>query len=120
MAVQKSEEFHRIYVWELPVRFYHWINAVCVLLLIVTGYLIGKPVSISYSAEAYQQYWFGITRFIHFVAAFVFFFNFVYRIYWGFAGNKYSRWYNFIPYKKSQLDEMKEILSSSILIPGPL
>ena len=31
-------------------------------------------------------------RFIHFVAAFVFFFNFLVRIYWGFVGNRYARW----------------------------
>ena len=70
---------------------------------------------ISSSREAYQQYWFGTVRFIHFVAAFVFFFNFVFRIYWGFVGNKHSRWYNFIPYKKSQWKEIWEVLKVDIL-----
>jgi len=42
-------------------------------------------------AEASFSYWFGTVRFVHFVAAFVFFFNFVGRIYWGFAGNRYAR-----------------------------
>src|SRR5512138_704344 len=98
------------YVWQLPVRFYHWINAFCILILACTGLLIGRPIAIVNGAEASFSFWFGTVRFIHFVTAFVFFFNFVFRIYWGFVGNKYSRWYNFIPYKKSQWKEIGEVL----------
>jgi len=35
--------YERVYVWELPVRFYHWVNALCVVVLIATGYMIGNP-----------------------------------------------------------------------------
>ena len=91
MAHAPVVTYQRVYVWELPVRFYHWLNALCVLVLIVTGYLIGNPQSIFYASEAYQQYWFGTVRFIHFVAAFVFFFMFLVRIYWGFVGNAFAR-----------------------------
>jgi Ni/Fe-hydrogenase 1 B-type cytochrome subunit len=104
-----------MYVWEFPVRLYHWINGFCVLFLIITGYLIGNPLAIQYSTEAYQQYWFGTVRFVHFVTAFIFFFNHLVRIYWGFVGNNYSRWYNFIPYKKSQWQEILEVLKVDIL-----
>lgn len=52
--------------------------------------------------EAYFNYWFGTVRFIHFVAAFIFFFNFIFRLYWGFVGNRYAYWTNFIPLKKKQ------------------
>ena len=107
--------YRRIYVWELPVRFYHWLNALCVAALIVTGYLIGTPLALSYSAEAYQQYTFGWIRFLHFVAAFIFFFNFLVRIYWGFAGNRYARWTNFLPFRKSQVQEMGEVLKVDVL-----
>ncbi len=107
--------YRRVYVWELPVRFYHWLNALCVVVLIATGYLIGNPLAISYSTEAYQQYWFGTVRFIHFVTAFVFFFNFLVRIYWGFAGNQYARWENFIPFKKAQWREIGNVLKVDVL-----
>ena len=115
MALAKIKNYRRIYVWEFPVRMYHWINGFCVLFLLITGYLIGNPLAIQYSTEAYQQYWFGTVRFIHFISAFVFFFNHLMRIYWGFAGNTYSRWYNFIPYKKSQWKEIVEVLKCDIL-----
>ncbi len=107
--------FRRVYVWELPVRLYHWVNALCVVVLCVTGYLIGKPLAITYSSEAYQQYWFGTVRFLHFVTAFVFFFNFLVRLYWGFVGNAYARWRNFIPSQPGQWREMVEIVKVDIL-----
>ena len=54
--------------------------------------------------------------FIHFVTAFVFFFNFVFRLYWGFVGNRYARWNNFIPLKKSQWKEVLEVIKVDILM----
>jgi len=107
--------YQRIYVWEFPVRLYHWVNAICVLALIVTGYIIGNPTTIRYADEAYQQYWFGTVRFVHFVTAFIFFFNFLVRIYWGFVGNRYARWTNFIPHNRQQLHEIAETLRVDIL-----
>jgi len=115
MASAQPIPYRRVYVWEFPVRLYHWVNAACVVALGVTGYLIGNPLAISYSSEAYQQYWFGWVRFIHFVTAFVFFFNFLTRIYWGFVGNRYARWNNFIPIKTAQFQEMVEVLKVDVL-----
>ncbi len=115
MAEMDHAGYHRIYVWEFPVRIYHWINAISVAILIVTGYLIGNPLAISYSNEAYQQYWFGTVRFAHFVTAFVYFFNFLFRCYWGFVGNRYARWNNFIPHTTGQWKEILEVLKVDIL-----
>lgn len=111
----------RIYVWELPVRLYHWVNALAVTTLAVTGYMIGRPLSLPTSGgEASFSYFFGWLRFIHFVAAFVFFFNFLGRIYWGFAGNRYARWDNFIPLNarqfRRQLHEAIAVLKVDILL----
>jgi Ni/Fe-hydrogenase 1 B-type cytochrome subunit len=115
VASTHATTFVRVYVWELPVRFYNWVNAACVAALIVTGFIVGRPTTIQYADEAYQQYWFGTVRFVHFVAAFVFFFNFLVRIYWGFVGNRFSRWHNFIPYRKAQWREIMDILRVDVL-----
>jgi len=111
----QPEKFRRVYVWEFPVRLYHWVNALCVVVLCVTGYLIGRPLAITYSSEAYQQYWFGTVRFLHFVTAFVFFFNFLVRLYWGFVGNQYAKWSNFIPNHRAQWREMIEVMKVDVL-----
>jgi Ni/Fe-hydrogenase 1 B-type cytochrome subunit len=110
-----SKKVNQIYVWELPVRFYHWVNAIAIVVLSVTGYLIGKPLAIQTATEASFGYWFGVVRFIHFVAAFIFFFNFVFRLYWGFVGNRYAKWTNYIPFKRSQWREIGQVLKVDIL-----
>ncbi len=103
-----------VHVWELPVRFYHWVNALCITALCITGYIIGKPPAIINGTEAYFNYWFGTVRFVHFIAAFLFFFNFLGRIYWGFAGNEFSRWYNFIPLKRCQWQEIWDVIKVDV------
>jgi len=116
-------EYRRVYVWQLPVRVYHWINAVAMVGLCVTGYLIGAPIRAFYAAEAYQQYWFGAVRFIHFTCAFVWMFNFAARIYWGFVGNEYARWNNFFPLTKRQRQEIVDVVKADVLqvkLHGPI
>lgn len=108
--------YKRVYVWEWPVRVFHWTNACSIILLAVTGYLIGNPVAISSSNEAYQHYWFGTVRFLHFTAAYIFFFNFLFRIYWSVAGNQYAKWNNFLPYTGEQRQGFLEVLKGDILL----
>lgn len=105
----------RVYVWEWPVRMYHWVNFLSVTVLLVTGVLIGHPVALQLGREASFSYWFGTVRFIHFATGFVFFFNFVFRIYWGFVGNKHARWPNFIIHNRRQLEEARDVLKVDIL-----
>jgi len=113
-APRHPADYRRVYVWELPVRVYHWINAVCLVGLIVTGYLIGAPLRPFYAAEAYQLYWFGTVRFVHFICAFVYVFNFSARIYWGFVGNKYASWKTFFPLKPSQRQEIVDVVKADV------
>jgi Ni/Fe-hydrogenase 1 B-type cytochrome subunit len=110
-----SVPIRRVYVWQLPVRFYHWLNALAVVVLSITGYLIGSPLAIASASEASMSYWFGTVRFLHFVAAFIFFFNFAYRLYWGFVGNAYSRWTAFLPFRKEQIKEINDVLKVDVL-----
>ena len=109
----------RVYVWQWPVRLYHWVNFLCVGVLIATGFIIGRPVSFTSADEASFSYWFGTARFLHFASAYVFFFNFLARIYWGFVGNRYARWDNFLPLTpalfRKQWREAVEVLKVDIL-----
>ncbi|HED10588.1 MAG TPA: Ni/Fe-hydrogenase, b-type cytochrome subunit [Caldithrix abyssi] len=119
MTAEQKALYNRVYVWEFPVRLYHWLNGITVTLLIISGFLIGNPIRLFYANEAYQQYWFGTVRFIHFVSAYIFFFNFLVRIYWGFVGNTFARWSNFIPLKKKQWREIGQVLKVDILLADP-
>ena len=44
--------YRRLYVWEMPVRVYHWLNALSISVLGVTGFLIGKPFTAAEFAAA--------------------------------------------------------------------
>jgi len=111
----RPAEYRRVYVWEMPVRAYHWINAIALTLLCVTGYLIGAPVKLGSATEAYQQYWFGTVRFLHFLSAYVYVFNFLARLYWGFVGNQYAKWNNFFPLTKAQRREIVDVVKTDVL-----
>ncbi len=106
----------RVFVWEFPVRLFHWLNALAIVVLIVTGYLIGNPPAMLSSSEASFRYLFGTIRFIHFVAAYVFVFNWLFRIYWAFVGNKYANWRNFIPTSRRYFKEIVSVLRIDILL----
>jgi Ni/Fe-hydrogenase 1 B-type cytochrome subunit len=112
----KLAEFYQVYVWERPVRIYHWINVACIVVLAITGYLIGAPLAIHSSAEASNQYWFGTVRFIHFATAYIFVFNYIFRIYWGIVGNRYAKFTNYIPVKKEHWRELLDVLRIDILL----
>ena len=88
MGIKKTTD--AVYVYEAPVRLWHWINAASLLVLGVTGYLIGSPLH-SASGEASDHFIMGYIRYIHFVAAYFFAIGFIGRIYWSFVGNKVSR-----------------------------
>lgn len=110
-----SVSFRRFYVWELPVRVYHWLNALCIVILTATGFIMANPPAIVSASEASFSYWFGIVRFIHFLTAYVFVINFAVRIYWGFVGNQYADWRNFMPFRRKQFREVQKVLRSDIL-----
>ncbi|MBI2313509.1 MAG: Ni/Fe-hydrogenase, b-type cytochrome subunit [Betaproteobacteria bacterium] len=79
-----------VYVYEGPVRLWHWINALCILTLAVTGYLIASPLP-TVAGEASANFLMGYIRFAHFSAAYVFAVAFLVRIYWAIAGNHHAR-----------------------------
>lgn len=116
MAKTKYAEYYQLYIWELPTRFFHWLNALCVLILSVTGYLIAKPIPIMSGGDASSQYLFGINRFIHFLFAYIFTLNFLGRLYWGFVGNSFARWKNFFPRTKEKWLEVLQVFCMDILL----
>jgi Ni/Fe-hydrogenase 1 B-type cytochrome subunit len=50
-------------------------------------------------------------RFVHFVTAFVFTTSVLFRIYWAFAGNRYSRWNQFLPVSRARLRDAGHMLA---------
>ncbi len=80
-----------VYVYELPVRLWHWVTAPCIIILAATGYLIGNPAWPLIAGEPFHHYIMGDIRFIHFTAAYILGIGFLLRVYWALVGNRYAR-----------------------------
>ncbi len=88
------------YVWRLPVRIYHWINAICITILFSTGLYMASPIFSPSIGEAVWYHQMAWIRYIHFGTAFVFLANFLFRLFWALFGNdRYARFAGFRPWK---------------------
>ena len=86
-----------IYVYEAPVRLWHWINAAAILTLCLSGYFIGSPPPSMQIGEATDQFVFGYIRFAHFAAGWVLAIGFLGRVYWALVGNHHARQMFYVP-----------------------
>ncbi|MGR9051550.1 MAG: cytochrome b/b6 domain-containing protein, partial [Gammaproteobacteria bacterium] len=80
----------KVYVYDLPLRLWHWFNALAVALLCITGYLIASPPVVS-EGEAVNEFLMGYIRFAHFSAGYLLAVGFLFRFYWAWAGNEHAR-----------------------------
>ena len=78
-------------------RLWHWVNALAMVTLFVTGYLIGSPPA-SVTGEASAHFQMGYIRFAHFAAGQTMAAVFCCRIYWAFVGNKHSSQIFYMPF----------------------
>ncbi|HHH38540.1 MAG TPA: Ni/Fe-hydrogenase, b-type cytochrome subunit [Sedimenticola sp.] len=79
-----------VYVFEAPVRLWHWLHTFSFLTLALTGYFIANPLP-TLSGEASAHFLMGNIRLTHFIAAWVFTIGFLIRIYWAIVGNCFAR-----------------------------
>ncbi len=89
-AVSHGQSTTSVYVYEAPVRLWHWVNALSITVLALTGYFIGSPLP-TQPGEASANFLMGYIRFAHFAAGYVFAVGMVGRIYWAFVGNHHAR-----------------------------
>ena len=85
-----------VYVYEAPVRIWHWVNALAITVLAITGYLIGSPLP-TQPGEASANYLMGYIRFAHFAAGYVLAVGLLGRIYWAVVGNHHARELFWVP-----------------------
>ncbi len=88
----------RIYVWEIPVRLTHWINALSIVVLSFTGYYIARPYLAISPQEVYSNFFMGYMRFTHFLFGYIFLASLILRTYWAFVGNQWASWRALVPF----------------------
>lgn len=88
--IEDHENISSIYIYEAPIRVWHWLNAAAVVVLAVSGYLIGTPLP-SYTGDPSTVYVMAWIRLSHLAAGHLFAVLWVARIWWAFAGNAFAR-----------------------------
>ena len=95
-AVSHGQTTKSVYVYEAPVRLWHWINAASITVLALTGYFIGQPLP-TMPGEASAHYLMGYIRFAHFTAGYILAVGLIGRAYWALVGNHHAREMFWVP-----------------------
>ena len=96
----------RVYVWEWPVRFSHWVLVVTIVALSITGYYMHSPYIIARGHTAYVM---GTMRFVHLLSAFAFTLAMVVRAVWFFFGNRWATISQYVPTTIKRWKDMLEV-----------
>ncbi|MDH5758957.1 MAG: Ni/Fe-hydrogenase, b-type cytochrome subunit [Gemmatimonadota bacterium] len=108
-------EYKRVYLWHWPIRAMHWIAALCIVSLVVTGFYIGKPYFMT-GGEPSDHFLMGRVRFVHFVSAGLLVATAIVRSYWLFVGNKYERWRALFPYHREDWSNLWLVLKKYFFV----
>ena len=93
ISTDRAEHTVRYYIWDRAVRAGHWINVLCLIPLVITGFYIGSPFYRPTVDEPFFASTMATMKNIHFLAAVVFSVNGLFRLYWFFAGKTYRQWF---------------------------
>lgn len=112
-----TKSYKRAYIWELGIRFFHWINAFSIAFLIITGFLIAYPPALLTQNEASGTFLMGYVRMIHFFCAYLMVAVMIMRVYLAFSGNKFANWKVFIPFtQKGGFKKIWNVLKYDIFL----
>lgn len=119
-AVSHGQITKSVYVYEAPVRIWHWVNAFAITVLCITGYFIGVPLP-TMPGEASDHYVVGYVRFAHFAAGYIMAVGLLGRAYWALVGNHHARELFWVPlFQKAYWTEVfRMLLWYLFIIPRP-
>lgn len=104
-----------VYLWHWPIRAMHWLAAATVVVLIVTGFYIGRPYFFA-GGEAGNHFVMGWMRFLHFAAAGVLVATALVRVYWLFRGNRFERWRALFPVRGEDWRNLVRVVKAYLFI----
>ncbi|WP_051299868.1 cytochrome b/b6 domain-containing protein [Methylobacter luteus] len=79
-------------VWDAGIRWFHWINVLCVTALAVVGLVILNAGDLGVHNAGKVM-----LKTVHAWIGYVFALNLLWRIVWGFWGNRHARWRSILP-----------------------
>mgnify|MGYP000844275030 CR=1 FL=1 len=94
--------------WSVAMRVNHWAMAISIFVLIVTGFYIAEPFTVS-SGETVNKFLMGNIRYAHIFFGICLFFLFVWRVYLAFFSRFHADWKDFFAWTdiKMTIDQIK-------------
>lgn len=96
-------------VWDAGTRWFHWINALCVVALAVVGFLILNAGAIEVPAAGKVT-----LKTIHVWIGYLFVLNLLWRFVWASLGNRYARWRSILPGGRGYFQALRSYVASFI------
>ena len=114
-AAPPTGEYRWVYLWHWPIRAMHWVAAVALVVLIATGFTIGRPYYLP-PGQMQGEFFIGWMRLLHFIAAGALVATAIVRAYWLFAGNRYERFAALFPVRPRDWANMFRQIKFYLLI----
>jgi len=93
-------------VWDRGTRWFHWINALCVLGLMGVGYVI-----LNANALGVQNPGKVTLKTVHVWIGYAFALNLAWRFVWAFRGNRHARWRAILPGGRGYFQSVREYVA---------
>jgi Ni/Fe-hydrogenase 1 B-type cytochrome subunit len=114
-TLPREGEYRWVTLWGKPLRAMHWIAALAIVVLAVTGLYIGKPYFMT-GGDTSQHFLMGWVRFTHFAAAAALVMTAIVRVYWLFRGNQFERHRALLPLGRKAFKDVALQAKSYLLI----
>ena len=102
-------EYKSYYVWDVSVRWFHWINLLCVLGLIAVGVIILNDKALGVTNDGKI-----LLKTVHVWIGYVFTLNLLWRLVWAFIGGVHARWRAILPGGRGYMNDVRSYLADFI------
>ncbi|MDX2477167.1 MAG: cytochrome b/b6 domain-containing protein [Gammaproteobacteria bacterium] len=93
-------------VWDANIRWFHWINVLCILGLVAVGVAILNDKALGVSTEGKI-----LLKTVHVWIGYVFALNLLWRLVWAFIGGPHARWRAILPGGRGYMNELRAYIA---------
>lgn len=113
----RARSYRWVDLWHWPIRVMHWVAALSIVVLFITGLYIGRPYFMT-GGEASSHFLMGRMRFAHLLGAAILVATGIVRAYFLLAGNRYERFGALFPVRPRDWRNLwKQIKAYSLIDP---
>jgi cytochrome b len=102
-------DFKTYFVWDASVRWFHWINLLCMLGLIAVGVAILNDEALGVTNDGKI-----LLKTVHVWIGYVFSLNLLWRLVWAFIGGAHARWRAFLPGRRGYMSDVRGYIADFI------